>query len=491
MFLIKYFILLNLLILSLLSDVKLNLPSSFIKGEAFIFSLEINGNDINLPNLSKIQGNIVQELSSSTSTSIVNSNISKIIKKTYSIYPNESFIFPILKFNVDGKVFISEEKKIEEKTVQKTKSKIFDLIIKTDKTDFYVGENFIVTLVFKYRRDAQIVDLNFESPNFDNFWFKQLDETKKYEQNSFIVQELKFLLFPLKEGIQKISPVNIQAQVVDNNANSYSLFSNQTRNIKIYSNELNFNIKKLPAGVNLIGDFDIKASINKSDVINAEAVSYKLEINGFGNIEDIKDIKLEIPNTTIYENKPKIEAKFKDNKYQGKYEKTYSIIANESFVIPSVKLQYFDKKENKLITKMSKAFNINVKNENINNEVSILEKKEKNTRPKIKEVVKIVEKTSVLNNIIYFALGIFITLLILGLYLYVINYKRKEKSEDIPLIKQVKKSSSKIQLLKILAVYIKINPQLDEMIFKLERTDDFDSLKKEIIKFLKQTKLQG
>ena len=83
---------------------------------------------------------------------------------------------------------------------------------------------------------------------------------------------------------------------------------------KIYSNALDLNIKALPSETNLIGDFDIKASVNKSDIKSGEAISFKLEIKGSGNIEDIKDIKLNIPNTTIYENKASVNASYKNNK---------------------------------------------------------------------------------------------------------------------------------------------------------------------------------
>ena len=487
---IKWFFILNVLVFNLYADVKINAPTSFLKGEAYVFSIEINGSDITFPDLNNVLGFSVQELSSSTSTNIINSTISKSVKKIYSIYPDKSFVFPALTFNIDGESLVSKEKEILEKKINKTNSDIFDLSIKSDKNDLYVGESFIVTLKFKFRKDAKVVGLNLQNPNFENFWSKQLGENKQYEENSFVVQEINFLVFPLKEGIQKISPVKIQVQVRDPAGSSYSFFSNQIKTLKIYSNELNLNIKKLPDGINLIGDFEIKASVNKTDVKNSEAVSYKLEISGSGNIDDIKDIKLEIPGTTIYENKPNIEGRYKNGKYEGKYEKTYSILSNKSFKIPSIEIKYFDKTQNKVITKKSKNINITVENTKTNKTASILEKKE-GTPSSTKEVIKIVEKTSVLNNIVYFCIGVFVTLLILGLYLYVINYKRKEKLDDISLVKQVKKTKTGNELLKVLAVYIKINPHLDEMIFKLEKTENFDLLKKEIIQFLKKTKIQG
>ena len=130
-----------------------------------------------------------------------------------------------------------------------------------------------------------------------------------------------------------------------------------------------------------------------------------------------------------------------------------------------------------------------VLDEEIKKEV-LLEKATEKILPeeKPKEIIKVVEQTSTLDRIIFFFLGIAFSILIISLYFYVITSKRK-KQEDKPLVKKVKESKTKDELLKILAVYLKIDVKLDAYIFELEKTKDIDSLKKEIIKTLKELKL--
>lgn len=55
--------------------------------------------------------------------------------------------------------------------------------------------------------------------------------------------------------------------------------------------------------------------------------------------------------------------------------------------------------------------------------------------------------------------------------------------------KRVSSSKSKEELIKILAIYLKVDSKLDELILKLEKNEDFKSLKKEILKVLKNLKL--
>ena len=488
MYLIKYLIFLNLFFISLFANVQINIPKSIIKGDSVVFSIEASGNDIEFPKLSSINGNTIQELGSSTSTNIINSTITKKIKKTYSFYILNDFIFPSLTFVIDGKKVQTQEQEIKVLNAQKTKSKYFDLNISSSLDNLYVGENFILTVVFKYDKQLQIIDLAFENPNFENFWSKQLDNSKQYEEGSFIVQELKFLLFPLKEGLLKINPLKIKAQILDQNANSFSIFSNTRKVIRIYSNELNFNIKKLPSNTNLIGDFDIKSTIDKDKIKKGEAVSYKLEIVGYGNIDDIENKTLDILDATIYDNKPEVKTSFNDDKYFGRYSKTFSIIPSKSLVIPSINLSYYNKELNKVIYKKTNEFKIEVIEDSEKKVVEKLQKSKIKTLNK-NEVIKTIEIISIKDRIIFFCLGAFSTLLIICLYFYVIKRTKKKDFKNTSLLKQVHKCKNKDELLKLLSVYIKINSNLDELIFLLEKDNDFILVKKDIIKILKKINL--
>ena len=81
------------------------------------------------------------------------------------------------------------------------------------------------------------------------------------------------------------------------------------------------------------------------------------------------------------------------------------------------------------------------------------------------------------------------------LFLFVLFLKKpKAKQEDTSLIKLVKQSKTQNELLKTLVAFIKIDEDLDKMIFTLETNLDevqFKSLKKEIIVILNQLIKKG
>lgn len=488
----KIFLLFFLFFSSLFGNVKLSISSNnIVKNEPFIFVFEADGNSVKFPDITSLDSYNVQELSSSTSTNIINGKISKSVKKAYSLIATKDFVLPSFEFEIDGKKEYTKEEKINIIEASKTQSEAFDFSIKTNMNDLYVGENFILTLVFKYKKNARLENLYLEKPNFQNFWYKQLDESKNYEEDDFIVSEVNFLMFALKEGDLKIEPIKINVQILENN--SYSIFSS-SKNEKIYSNSLDFNIKALPQNIKLIGDFEIEAFVDKQKIKVGEAVSYKIKIAGTGNIDEIEDIKFPLENLTIYENKPIIKSEIVNNKSRGEYEKVFSVVPDKSFVIPSITLEYFDKNLKKVIKKQTKSFDIEVINEVSKQEVLLEKAPEKQqqviqSEQDTKEIIKFVEKTSTIDRIIFFSLGIIVCLLTVALYFYVITSRRKKEEEKKPLLLKIRKAKTKEELIKILAIYIKIDSKLDELIFNLEKTNEINSLKKEIIKIVKELKL--
>lgn len=474
----------------LYSDVLLKSNSNFVLNENFVFELEAEGSDIEFPNIEKIDNQVVVNLGTSRSMTNINGNIVNKIKKTYSFKPQNDFTLPSFKVKIDGKIFKTKEKLITQQIPVKSKLSDFDFQISLNKASLYVGEEAVLNLKFKYKKDLQIVDLAFNMPVFNNIWSKRIEQQNtSYEEDGFVVQELNFLISPQRSGTLKIPSIKIEAKIVDINNYSYSLFSPPTKIEKIYSNSLTLDVKPLPNNVSLIGEFLLSTSVSKEEINEGESLSYKVEIKGSGNIDDVDDVKLKIKDVTIFEDKAKIETKIENNKNVGSYKKSFSIIANKDFEIPSIELTYFDKNIKEVVTQKSKSYHIKVKKADKQHSFSGLEKAKPQENKRVIEE-KIVYKTSLKQMVLFFIFGILFTVLIFGLYFYVKNRKSVQKV-DLPLVKSIKKTKNINGLIKLLIPYIGYNNSLDDIIFKLEKTVEIDlkEIKKEIIKIVESLNL--
>ncbi len=473
--------------LNIFASVKLSAPNSFTSDEGIIFSLSASGKDIQFPDIIQIQDYLVQSIGGTQDTNIINGNYTSSIKSTFKIIANSDVIIPKFKFIIDGKTFYTKEKLIKLKKQSKTISKDFALSLVARDKNIYVGEGTNIKLIFKYRKNLQITDLSFIRPDFTDFWNRKTNKkSTRFEEEEYIIQELEFLLFPQKVGTLSINPLKIAVQMIDRSTNTYSSLFQSTKNKYIYSNKLKFNVKKLPKNINLIGKFSISASIDKSKINQGEAISYKLLIKGQGNFEDIKDIKLDIKNANIYDNKAKITTSYKNGLHQGEYVKNFSIVPSSSLIIPKITLKYFDKKTKKVISISTKEFKINVINKKIQ-KVKLEKKKEKNI-VKIKEIIQI-QEASLMDKFLYFICGTIFSLIMTVLYFYVKHIQKTKKQETLTLVILLKKSKSKNELIQILLPYIKKDARLDNLIFKLEVlkiNEDIKIIKKELINLAKE-----
>ncbi len=485
---IKKIIILILLTSFLFSSVNIKAAKTFMPNENMYFEIEAFGKDVSFPKITKIQELSVQKAGQSKSISNINGRISTKITKRYFIRPQKDFIIPSFSILIDGVYEKTKVLHIKKQKLTKTKSDYFDLNISLEEKTLFVGEQSVLTMSFKYKEGLQIINSSLSNVDFKNFWFKTMDAKKAYKKDGYIVQDLKYILFPQKEGILKIEPLRVDLSLLDANSNEFFSFRREAKIVNIYSNSLEVEVKKLKGNAVLIGDFSITSSIDKNEIKEGEAVSFKLNIEGFGNIDDLEDIKLDIKDTTIYENKAKISSKIINDLYFAKYEKTFSILAKRDFIIPSIKLRYFDEKLQKILIKETKSFKIKVKAK-VQKEIKL--EKSINISTAVKNDLQNKEifiKSSLFTKSLYFIMGIIFTLLTIGLYFYVIN--KSNKKQDLPIIIKIKKASCKKDLLKCLFPYLSKNEKLDSLIFDIEKTDNknLSSLKKEIIEILKEFK---
>jgi hypothetical protein len=473
------------------ANVQLIAPNEFIQGDAVVFSIKASGEDIEFPIIANIDGFDVQKNGSTNNITIINGKRSENRIQSYQFFPNKSVTLPPFGVKINSQTKYTKEHKIKLSKIKKSNSKLYDISIKIDKKKVYVSEDIKLTLTFKYAKNANIVDIGFTDPVFDNFWSKQYGKLIKYEQNQYIVQELTYLLFPQKDGKLTINPVKIDL-VLQNPRDPFS-FLGQGINKRIYSNQIEIEAMPLPNGIKLIGDFKITTKVNHTKVKSGQAVAYSINIEGRGNIDDLDDIKLNIDNVTIYENKAQksydVDTK---GRYGGTYSKNFSIVSSNDFTIPSISIKYFDKKTKKIKTIKTKSYDIKVEGSSANNTPKQVKLQKLETKPKVKEkiVVKTIDTTTK-DKVIFFIFGMVIMLFLVFVYIYISRLKSSKKDIELPLQKKVKKLNNQEQLLKLLVVYLGKNKKLDEIIYELENSTDIDikKVKKQILLILKDLKL--
>lgn len=338
--------------------------------------------------------------SSSTSIQMINGKMSRTVETTYLYYyfimplKKESFIFPSLTFNANGKAYKSSPFQISVGTAP-AKPKPISFRIDLNKKTLYKGEQTILTAKI-IQESGSNVDLpsnsfmnaveTIEKTFSENFSISRLFENKLEQSVQIIngkqmnIYSLSFSLIPLKDGNITLPSIPFEyhelRQVRSRSRDPFdsffggSMFGSSVQRIPatVLSGKRTISVKTLPPGApdsfnGAVGKFRLKSSLSKNSVPAGESVTLKIDLSGNtrpGNLTDIeiaKNPKFEVfaPEKHTYIDTTK-------SGIQTRKSFKYLIIPEEEGeqALPVVNWTYFDVSEKKYKTLSTSNLKINV-----------------------------------------------------------------------------------------------------------------------------------
>lgn len=269
-------------------------------------------------------------------------------------------------FGGDDRSQEAKPKSKSEKVEFKDDIKKEDLFVKAEigQAEAWQGEAVVVTHKLYIKQDIRGYDItraNYAAT--DAFWLDRLDQGYSEESTETIKGDryhvytiLQTVAYPLKTGKLTIPKMDLMVRIgvpaVVNNPFWGSMTTTRAKDFRLTSNELTLKVKPLPGGQNgdrteIVGHFDISASINKTEVHANQSVELTVTISGNGNLHHIeaKDLDIEFPDDcdVTY---PKVSqhVSAKGNLVSGSKTFKFTIIPQSEgeFYIPGIIFIYYD-----------------------------------------------------------------------------------------------------------------------------------------------------
>ncbi len=467
-------LLIILIALPLSASVEMVAPDHFMEGEALGFQIVARGFEIKIPDIHTIEGYPVENIKTSEEAVIIDTRKASKITKTYRLSPQRSITIPSFTIEIDQEHEKTKGQKVELKKITKTISEDFDLQMQLNKSDAYIGEELLLSVVFAHK---ELEDYTLPEVDFSDFLVKELNTKAWIRADGQRVEEIRYALTPQAAGSLRLHPLKAEVEVLESGYKNLNNRSRYTQKRSLYSNELTLNVTALPKNLSLFGAYKLKASVDKQQVHAGEAVTLTLTVEGVGNIDDLDSLELEIPGTTVYSR----SADKNEDDSIGRYSKKFEIVSDKNFTIPAVVLNYLDKTSRIKKTIQSSAFEIKVTGSKL---LSGKPKREEEAAQEMASREKTGEKEEEVTGMekgIYFAMGIISTLVLMMLYGQFRNRRRKREPALAQVLKQIKTQEA---LFKKMVPYIGRERALDRLIYQLEGKEsvNFKAIKKEIIR---------
>lgn len=385
-------------------------PSQVAVGEQFRLTYTINSDDVegfragNIPNeLEVLMG---PSTSRQSSFQMINGRTSSSSSITYtyilSATDNGTFTIPPARATVNGKQISSNSIRIKvsgqaqghagsQRQQRQSSSGIrsagtpisgSDLFIKVSANKNRVHEQEPILLTYKVYTLVDLTSLNGKMPDLKSFYSQEiaLPQQKKFTIENVngkpyrTVTWSQYVMFPQMTGKLEIPPITFEGVVVQANPdidpfeaffNGGSSYVEVKKQIKAPG--LSVEVLPLPERpANFsggVGQFNIKASLDQTEVKANDPVTLRITVSGAGNMKLLKEPVVNFPQDfDKYDAKQNEKTKLTANGLEGSI--TYEFLAvprhQGTYDIPPVEFVYYDIRENAYKTLKTEALKLNV-----------------------------------------------------------------------------------------------------------------------------------
>ena len=337
----------------------------------------------------------------SSSMQIINGKVAGSITYSYILQPTNIGEYSIGSASVvySGKTYNTDQLKIkvEKGTPQQQKesnggytqqelAKNVFILAEANKSRVFLGDQ--ITVTYKLYTKLNIASPQITKlPSYEGFWAEELGplqninfEIGMYKGERYRVAVIKQVaLFPSKTGTLSVTPFELNIPVIvkkkktgndifDQFFNDSFFGRTETVNYQARSNTIKVEAESLPINApasfaGAVGNFTLKADLDKSNVVTNESITLRLTISGSGNIKLLK-----VPEPKLPAGLDKYEPKTIDNVNRG------SVISGQKIVdylivprstgekeISPVEFTYFNPSTRKYVTLKTQPFKISVR----------------------------------------------------------------------------------------------------------------------------------
>jgi len=255
--------------------------------------------------------------------------------------------------------------------------------LELDKKTAYVGEQITAWVKLYTQVNISGIDQQFKGPEFVGFYQQNIElpqltslEREKVGDDIYHTGVIrKIILTPQKSGEIIIQPfdllVEVQKQTRRRSQSIFDEFFNspyERTRLNLKSNQVKLNIKPLPSNQpahfsGAVGTFQINGSVNLMEVSTNDAVTFKVNVTGKGNIKLIDKLVTNFPPTfDVFDPVKKVQTDASTEGKTGKVTFEYTAIPRHAgdFNIPPFSLVYFDLATNSYRTISTQSFDIAV-----------------------------------------------------------------------------------------------------------------------------------
>ena len=338
----------------------------------------------------KTDFNVASGPNQSTNYQWINGAMKSEISLSWMLVPRKKgeLKIPELNINLNGKqyrtspieisVFERDDTEAALQTGSDMPEQDFFLEATVDNLQPHRGEQVTLTYTLFTNVDLSGWDVQ-KQPLYKGFWTQdlyspkslQLREVRRGGKKMYAATVQRKALFPTHSGRIQIEPMTamVSVKVRGSSRNWFAdPFFSRSKSYTIASNSLDLDVQQLPANPQgkitaAVGNWKLTSKVSKQKLQQDEAVTLTIQINGQGNLRaiSVEDIVFP-PELEVFEPEISVEEQPLRDLIAGTKTISYVLIPRDArrITLPSVKLTYFDPRDDRWRTKSTQPITLDV-----------------------------------------------------------------------------------------------------------------------------------
>ena len=241
----------------------------------------------------------------------------------------------------------------------------FSTTFTLSKKNPYVKEGVFLEVNLTQTDNSKVMFFNFSPKVSEDYLFYQVGFSEN-EKHHDLRQSYSYLIYPKRYGEVFVAFEMIKS-ITDDDKVAYAISGDrdnvkglQKKDIVVDLKPLVLEVKSLPLGTELVGDFSLVHTLDKKETEAYDPVNLSVKLKGKGFLESFELIK-ENNTYKLFSQNPKLKISHSKMGSKASLKWDYAISAKESFTLPKVHLKAFNPKTKKQYELGFPAYEVAVK----------------------------------------------------------------------------------------------------------------------------------
>ena len=235
----------------------------------------------------------------------------------------------------------------------------YELNVTSSARSVYVGEPLRLVYTFGHTASDETVDFRFAAPELAHFQVLE-SRTETLREGGTEVWKKVYVIAPLQVGT--VAPgaaaMNVAERAYEKDAwgqwmPTVKWEQHGFASVGVFANPV-------PPGVGAVGRFSVRAVTDVNATDSGKAVHLTLSIKGCGNLVTAELPRPEIAGVSVFDEGKTEKAQWREGCYYMESNRTFALVGERNFMIPSMVLRSFDPQRNAVVAAQSLPIPIHV-----------------------------------------------------------------------------------------------------------------------------------